>query len=83
MPKVKYGNADLQARMSMALRAAGVSLVRAVPRALGFILIGVPRDGAPRIVHTLPDMDDAYDLMEQLVLDRKTGRTEPGPPAGD
>ncbi len=74
----KFGDPRLQAEMSRLLRDVMRQLS---PRFnAGFILIGIPTDNTPRVVHNLENQADAYVVMEQLVKGYRTpGGTESGP----
>lgn len=76
------GDPQQQAVMSRLLRNLMAAAQR-VAGSCGFILIGIPPDGCPRVVSNLEKVADTYRVLAQLVKDRETpGRTTDGPPPG-
>ncbi len=68
-----FGDPQLQFRMRRTLRRLLARARREEPQALAFIMIGIPRDRAARVAHTLPGADDCYELMRAMLKQHDAG----------
>jgi hypothetical protein len=72
-----------QREMSKHLRRSLRTMIERGPAdALAYIVIGIPVDRAPRVVHSLESADDSYVILRAMLDQYDAGRIVRGRPPG-